>query len=73
MRLLGINNDRKACDCCNKGTSEKVVWLEDYDDAVVAYAVDCAARALKVPGEWAARKAEQLVNAVHGDFVGAAA
>lgn len=64
IKILGVNSDKDSCDCCGKNNLKRVVWL-DMDGDVVAFGTSCAARALKVEGNWSASNAEKLVATVN--------
>lgn len=44
--VLGVTDDRSACECCGKTGLKRVVALDFSDGPVVYYGVDCAAKAI---------------------------
>jgi hypothetical protein len=46
-RILGINDEVTACECCGRSGLKKTVVLSD-SEREVRYGTECAARAMKV-------------------------
>lgn len=44
-RILGINDDRDACDCCGKTGLKRVVWIEDTESGEIrCFGTTCASK-----------------------------
>lgn len=65
FEFLGVNDDRDVCGCCGKSGLKKVVWLKGTETgAVVAYGVNCAARAMGFGEGYNARNVHKLKERV---------